>query len=649
MKKIILAMLVSVFVSELTAQSFNNSSAKDELQFSLSHAVENKDDPIKPFLKRYNQITQQTRSLFFVNRSATKRLDSTIQNRYVNGVGFLMDVKTVIIYDQSGKHTQTKEYFYGPNSGLWTLRAEEFVTYGVNGLSVQWCRIEKQTTTGDTIQKIYVDFDSQGNVVKQEAYERTSNVFAWNGIQKDEFDFDANGDLTMMANYNWNSTTATWNGRGKMTYVYSQPGLYDFSNYFIWVSGNWVKNVQVQYLYDTYGNTTQFESMVVDVTTGVLTKSSKREWAYDASGRMTMLSIIDVNQVTDQWAPRLKREFFYNALNQDSLILWYDWTSAWELAYKTQYTYTPFNKLGMEEKSSYDFIVQQWSVYERITHAYDPQERIIDWVQEYANSSGALQNVRKETMSYGSATDEEVIYDWRNSQWWPIEKTNFTLNSNSQVINESVERGNYSILGQYSPSKELIYNYDANDNQVYYKESLYSSGAWRDNRIWDKAFDGNQKEEMFFEVYNPNGWFISRQYEYNRDVNWTLADIQVPIYYPFDVLVNDTFRYDVNPSNAQRLDDIHTQFFWSNTATSVNEINSQMLALYPNPTSEFLMVKDLSSLKATFQLFDVTGKMIRENIITPDSKIDVSSLSNGVYLFRIQDGSVSNMGQFIKE
>ena len=75
-----------------------------------------------------------------------------------------MDIKTEIIYDQNGRHIQSKEYTYGPNTALWTLVAEEVIIYGANGLSMQWSRIEKNATTWDTTQKMLVNFDSQGPV-----------------------------------------------------------------------------------------------------------------------------------------------------------------------------------------------------------------------------------------------------------------------------------------------------------------------------------------------------------------------------------------------------------------------------------------------------------------------------------------------------
>lgn len=80
----------------------------------------------------------------------------------------------------------------------------------------------------------------------------------------------------------------------------------------------------------------------------------------------------------------------------------------------------------------------------------------------------------------------------------------------------------------------------------------------------------------------------------------------------------------------------------------INNINSDFISVYPNPTSGELYV-DLEGIGYLFneiQLMDLTGRIISTNIINKDTKlynISTSSLSNGVYSIKIvgNDGSIT--------
>ncbi|WP_419869751.1 fibronectin type III domain-containing protein [Chryseobacterium sp. CT-SW4] len=78
-----------------------------------------------------------------------------------------------------------------------------------------------------------------------------------------------------------------------------------------------------------------------------------------------------------------------------------------------------------------------------------------------------------------------------------------------------------------------------------------------------------------------------------------------------------------------------------------NPTNQTDILVYPNPVRSVLNVKNISA-RANYKLYNVTGQIISTGIIL-NNKIDVSQLSQGVYVIDIEDGQVTAQKKFIKE
>ncbi|TBX66116.1 T9SS type A sorting domain-containing protein [Flavobacterium silvisoli] len=82
---------------------------------------------------------------------------------------------------------------------------------------------------------------------------------------------------------------------------------------------------------------------------------------------------------------------------------------------------------------------------------------------------------------------------------------------------------------------------------------------------------------------------------------------------------------------------------------SVNEFeNQKLISIYPNPTKNTLNVdlinKNLTNSK--YQILDLNGRIILEDNLNNDTnRINVESLSNGLYIFKIENLSA----KFVKE
>jgi hypothetical protein len=74
-----------------------------------------------------------------------------------------------------------------------------------------------------------------------------------------------------------------------------------------------------------------------------------------------------------------------------------------------------------------------------------------------------------------------------------------------------------------------------------------------------------------------------------------------------------------------------------NACTGLNKNEEDVILIIPNPASDFIKVKNLSSTSIeSIQIFDNTGNLIKENSENINDHIDLSELPNGFYLLDIK-------------
>lgn len=86
---------------------------------------------------------------------------------------------------------------------------------------------------------------------------------------------------------------------------------------------------------------------------------------------------------------------------------------------------------------------------------------------------------------------------------------------------------------------------------------------------------------------------------------------------------------------------LRTGAFSSNGVLGTNDFNTESIALYPNPASTVLNLKNAEN--ADIQIYNILGKLIiSQNNIAMDAQIDVAHLQSGTYFIKIsKDNSVT--------
>lgn len=129
---------------------------------------------------------------------------------------------------------------------------------------------------------------------------------------------------------------------------------------------------------------------------------------------------------------------------------------------------------------------------------------------------------------------------------------------------------------------------------------------------------------------------------------WTKYSFTVSGVGATPVAVSFAFRYfvtDGGPSgNNSDIIGIDT-FSVDRPTAAVNDATSSKLALYPNPTSDYLNFNEKVS---SVQIFDVAGRNVA-SFKTAKNQVDVRNLAKGVYIVKFESAKGSQTEKFIKQ
>jgi hypothetical protein len=144
---------------------------------------------------------------------------------------------------------------------------------------------------------------------------------------------------------------------------------------------------------------------------------------------------------------------------------------------------------------------------------------------------------------------------------------------------------------------------------------------------------------------------LKTHFENYEDSIWIDADRVMPgnrIYPSFVNSINDSIIavavYGFSPYGDSKIVLVKRQQF---TTTSLSQKKDRsLLTIYPNPTRDFLNLR--GSLADKVMIFDITGKLLKEYILTDyvsEYSINVSSFQSGIYILK----SGENVFKFVKE
>ncbi len=142
-------------------------------------------------------------------------------------------------------------------------------------------------------------------------------------------------------------------------------------------------------------------------------------------------------------------------------------------------------------------------------------------------------------------------------------------------------------------------------------------------------------------VFDPSATFNIISNSFNSIYLW---DSKQNITY--DLLQNNNCLlswFDTSGSSNDRY-----FLIFDNINSILNKHNSNILKIYPNPTTYELLV--IGEETGTIEIFDVAGKSIIEQSITHSkNKINLERINAGVYTAKFTNGIQSKFVRFIKQ
>ena len=183
-------------------------------------------------------------------------------------------------------------------------------------------------------------------------------------------------------------------------------------------------------------------------------------------------------------------------------------------------------------------------------------------------------------------------------------------------------------------NSKTSYEYDDDGNKTEELQQIWyiDSAAWVNNyKYLDKYNDNGDLIENIYQrwdVYSTDWVNIDRStYEYDDNGNKTLYTSQ---YWNGD----DWFSYN------------KTNYYWSEfEVAGINDFGRN-ISIYPNPARKFITVSGISN--AQISLYTIEGKLVKYEKLT-NNKIDLSNLSSGNYILKIESDAGIIIKKIIKE
>jgi hypothetical protein len=413
--------------------------------------------------------------------------------------------------------------------------------------------------------------------------------------------------------------------------------------------------------------------------------SSKVERTYDENGKITLRAYYRWDVATESFVPNYKYEKTYDANGREILFIYYQWDIE-----------TQFFLPGEKSEDTYDengitSIGYRW---DKEIQSFLPSWKTEITVDENGNRTLSINyQWDKETQSFVPYSKTETTFDENDN---PIISVSYSWNTatSSFVPKYKTEQayhanGELTLLADYSwnvateswvPSFRFEGTMDSNGNftlAVFYN-SYETNGPLFPNGKTKYTYDANRNLTVVisYEWDRATESFVAtRKDEYTYDVNgkktlWTTYKwyAGLGVYKPSfkqaysTVLDNETklvrmgtiFKYDTNFNKWEELVGEEYKSYWYYTKTSTlatDEFNSNLFAIYPNPTSDYINIETKEGLSnLQFELFDISGKSVLSQPINSTELIDIQNLTPSIYFYCIKDGkSLLKSGKVIKK
>lgn len=328
---------------------------------------------------------------------------------------------------------------------------------------------------------------------------------------------------------------------------------------------------------------------------------------------------------------------------------------------------TEFNEQTEEVRNEYfSFVNSTWvliSGSKQTTEKKTPLEEIN--IQYFFNESTKIYEPFRRTIStYNNLILEQCIFqEYLQNEWKNISAEGYDYDHQQKISSiyymvwDGVTFQNEELYtniiwhdfanGKFSQMELKKWN---GTNFVNYQKAVYQYGI--QNNVIAITFEYKNNEwvyvyrisEEYDRLNNPKSYKVENYVENNWDV---LVESKIDYTYDSQNRLTETITkvYDgkkwINVSKEN--------IFYNTGTTGINE-SKLNVNVYPNPSTDYVMVETKSTNAATINVYSLNGQLvisIQSNNLS-EEKIDVSVLQKGIYLLEINQGSEIYTSKLLK-
>ncbi len=334
------------------------------------------------------------------------------------------------------------------------------------------------------------------------------------------------------------------------------------------------------------------------------------------------------------FSPHTIYEYEYNSNGLVSSEKGFDPVNNNEIFYVSNYTYNENDRLISQEITDYD--EGEITSTESDQFSYNSNNQLIRLESNYSDLwFPEFSYHDKLDFTIENGVYVEAIYNvWNGTDWEINSKTVFEFEGPnlSTTFNYDWVSNNWELMGKTD------YTYDSNGNLL--TESIYDwLGAGYE--LWDYyEYTYDSANNVISEENIEEGEVFYRdEYTYNTN------DLMENYLNPFEEKTGwDRFFFGVRKHHNKLIEGI-TDFSdfqdkhiynYGNLSVENAEGKSNKLVLYPNPAAEILTIKGLKEPKK-YTIINTKGQVVAKGMTSENQSINVRRLNNGVYFIQLEN------------
>ena len=455
----------------------------------------------------------------------------------------------------------------------------------------------------DTSIKYEYEYNSFGSITSQIEYNYISVIQQWQNLRKQEYQYNTLGDLTQFTYSFWNQSTNQWDITRQGRSIYNSLNQLALHLNLIW--SNSISGI------DT---------------------SSKTEYTYNQSGDIESKIQTIKEPIPNIWTPSNKEEYYYDQFQQDTLYQYSDWdslNSQWVMIGQMKNTYNSNGTHASHTEFSFDDTLLVWYLDRKNFITYNSSGKITkDSAVTWDENLQIIKNFRLNTYQYTPNGDLQEI----SLQYWNLNQMNWYSQGHfrnyfTQTVLDS------SISRIWNPTTQVLEN---NDKTEYESQQ---NGAF------------TLKKRYYWNL-NSQKWKASEMNEYNYDLGVPKSKLIHPDKYnAYDFLLDSTSYYQTtSTSSGWTTKKSNTTFYSPLTPNSILDAEQISVSIYPNPATDFIQF-DIKNSKKNLPIFiyNIEGQLLISQLINSDGRINISSFSNGNYVYSILVNGQLVSGKILKQ